>query len=102
MSDTEVLINTIQERPILWDKRDKNYHNRLLSHREWENLATLNGTTSKYDTVIYYCYCYDYYTLCKGCCSKYNFKFSLACAAARDVAFKLLCELCCGVCGILP
>lgn len=43
---SENFINAIQERPILWDKRNKNYHNRLLSYREWEDLAKLTGTTS--------------------------------------------------------
>ncbi|CAG4949129.1 unnamed protein product [Parnassius apollo] len=44
---SENFINAIQERPILWDKRNKNYHNRLLSYREWEDLAKLTGTTSE-------------------------------------------------------
>ncbi|CAG5024228.1 unnamed protein product [Parnassius apollo] len=43
---SENFINAIQERPILWDKRNKNYHNRLLSYREREDLAKLTGTTN--------------------------------------------------------
>ena len=85
MSDVELLINAIQERPTLWDKRNKSYHNRLLSHREWEAVAKIIGNTSKYNIFLYY-----YYILGKGFCSKYSLKFSLACAAARDVALYLL------------
>lgn len=44
--EVELLINSIQERPTLWDKRTKSYHNRLLSHREWEAVAKIIGTTS--------------------------------------------------------
>lgn len=44
----EILISTIQERPALWDKRNKNYHNRLLTYREWEEVAKIIGTTCKY------------------------------------------------------
>ncbi|KAH9631916.1 hypothetical protein HF086_013607 [Spodoptera exigua] len=47
MSEVELLINAIQKRPTLWDKRNKSYHNRLLSHREWEAVAKIIGTTSE-------------------------------------------------------
>ena len=85
MSEVELLINAIQERPTLWEKRNTSYHNRLLSHREWEAVAKIIGTTSKYNIFLFY-----YYILGKGCCSKYSLKFSLACAAALDVALYFL------------
>ncbi|XP_035438946.2 uncharacterized protein LOC118268518 [Spodoptera frugiperda] len=47
MLDTEILINAVHERPILWDKRNKLYHSRLISQNEWEELAKDIGTTSE-------------------------------------------------------
>lgn len=44
----ENLISAVQERPALWDKRCKNYHNRLLAHREWEEVAKIINNTCKY------------------------------------------------------
>ncbi|XP_050295157.1 uncharacterized protein LOC126735251 [Anthonomus grandis grandis] len=47
--DLEMLINLIQERLVLWDRRNKSYHDRLFTHREWEKVGEVMGTT--YDTV---------------------------------------------------
>jgi len=37
--DCEVLINTVHFRPALWEQSDKNYHNRDLTLKLWEEVA---------------------------------------------------------------
>jgi len=49
----ENLISAVQERPALWDKGCKNSrllidNNRLLAHREWEEVAKIINSTCKY------------------------------------------------------
>jgi len=39
----EALISEVFKRPVLWDHRIKNYHNRDFGGKEWRNLSqTLN------------------------------------------------------------
>ena len=38
-SITEALISEVFKRPVLWDHRIKNYHNRDFVDKEWRNLS---------------------------------------------------------------
>lgn len=87
--DLETLICLIQDRPVLWDKRQKSYHNRLLTYREWEKVGEIMGSTGKYKNI--------YSFLCIGCCSKNTLNFSLTAIAARDEALYFFRKLWCGV-----
>ena len=39
--DCEVLINAVHLRPALWDESDKNYQNRDLKLKLWEEVAKI-------------------------------------------------------------
>ncbi|XP_046998038.1 uncharacterized protein LOC124613380 [Schistocerca americana] len=45
--DIERLINSVRERPVLWDQKNKYYHNRDFVRQEWNEIAEDCGTDSK-------------------------------------------------------
>jgi len=47
-SITEALISYVFKRPLLWDHRIKNYHNRDFVNKEWRNLSQTLNISSKY------------------------------------------------------
>lgn len=47
----QLLISEVQKRPVLWNRWDENYKNRVLVDKEWENVAVvLKKDTSKAHT----------------------------------------------------
>ena len=44
----EALISEVFKRPVLWDHRIKNYHNRNFVDKEWRNLSQTLNISSKY------------------------------------------------------
>jgi hypothetical protein len=44
----ESLISEVFKRPVLWDHRNKAYHNRDLVDKEWDNVSQAVGITSRY------------------------------------------------------
>ena len=42
------LISEVFKRPVLWDHRNKGYHNRDFVDKEWRNLAQTLNVSSKY------------------------------------------------------
>jgi hypothetical protein len=47
-SMTEALISEVYKRPVLWDHKIKNYHNRGFVDKEWRNLSQTINISSKY------------------------------------------------------
>jgi len=47
-SITEALIAEVFKRPVLWDHRIKNCHNRDFVDKEWRNLSQTLNISSKY------------------------------------------------------
>lgn len=46
--DVEKLIVCIESKRLLWDQQCKEYHNRNLVKKQWEEVAREVGETSKY------------------------------------------------------
>jgi hypothetical protein len=44
----EALISEVFKRPVLWDNRIKDYHNRDLVDKEWRKLSQTLKTSNKY------------------------------------------------------
>ena len=44
----EVIISEVFKRPVLWDHRIKNYHNRGFVDREWRILSQTLNISSRY------------------------------------------------------
>ena len=44
---TEIIIDAVRERPILWDSRLNDYHNRTAVDNEWADLASTFDINSK-------------------------------------------------------
>uniref|UniRef100_A0A6P7FYR8 Uncharacterized protein LOC114335662 n=1 Tax=Diabrotica virgifera virgifera TaxID=50390 RepID=A0A6P7FYR8_DIAVI len=44
--DLELLINAVREQKLLWNKKHKDYRNRLLARRAWKRVADGLGCTS--------------------------------------------------------
>jgi hypothetical protein len=47
-SITEALISEVFKRPVLWDHKIKNYHNRDVADKEWRNLSQTLHISSNY------------------------------------------------------
>jgi len=47
-SITEALISEVFKRPVLWEYKIKNYHNRDVVDKEWRNLSQTLNIRSKY------------------------------------------------------
>jgi hypothetical protein len=45
---TETLISEVFKRPVLWDHRVKDHHNRGFVDKEWRNLSQTLNISSKY------------------------------------------------------
>ncbi|XP_047109399.1 uncharacterized protein LOC124777898 [Schistocerca piceifrons] len=45
--DIERLINSVRERPVLWDQKNKYYYNRDFVRQEWNEIAEDCGTDSE-------------------------------------------------------
>jgi len=45
---TEALISEVYKRPVLWDHKIKNYHNRGFVDKEWRSLSQTINISSKY------------------------------------------------------
>ena len=46
--DSEKLITLVYEHRCLWDMKDKNYHNRDLSRKKWEEISKTMDVNGKY------------------------------------------------------
>lgn len=49
------LITAVFPRNPVWDRKDKNYHNRVLVEKLWEEIGQESKQSSKYDNFFYYC-----------------------------------------------
>jgi len=59
----EALISEVFKRPVLWDHRIKNYHNRDFVDREWRNLSQTLNISSRYCYVAFvFCFYTNLYT----------------------------------------
>jgi hypothetical protein len=47
-SMAEAIISEVFKRPVLWDHRIKDYHNRDFVDKEWRNLSQTLNISSKY------------------------------------------------------
>ena len=54
-SITEALILEVFKRPVLWDHRIKNYHNRDFVDKEWRNLSQTLNVSSEYYYIAFVC-----------------------------------------------
>ncbi|XP_049794838.1 LOW QUALITY PROTEIN: transcription factor Adf-1-like [Schistocerca nitens] len=45
--DVERLINNVRERPVLWDQKNKYYHNRDFVRQAWNEIAEVCRTDSE-------------------------------------------------------
>ena len=49
----QLLISEVQKRPVLWNRWDENYKNRVLVDKEWENVAVVLKKDSKLSKCTY-------------------------------------------------
>lgn len=59
----ENLINAVQSRPALWDKWNKNHHNRRYLDKEWKAIAAELQSTGKlkpiFSNLSFWKFCYE-------------------------------------------
>lgn len=51
--DTETFITEVFTRPVVWDQRNKHYHNRIIVDNNWKNIEAVMKQPSKYFIFIY-------------------------------------------------
>jgi len=52
-SITGALISEVFKRPVLWDNRIKNYHNRDFVNKEWRDISQTLNISNKYNYIIF-------------------------------------------------
>lgn len=57
--NVELLINLVQERPVLYDVRSASYKDTRLKDRKWREIASELDSTSKFVPTIFWLYSHN-------------------------------------------